>query len=298
MVRDREKIEWSWSSSPILLPTDYETKEKNAFLVAFYLAEYSGSEVIVLHVSSPDEHPLHKRSVLEDLSGLGEKLGVKYRVVEVQSKNPFPSFSEVARDIVEEAKKEHCQAIVMAAHRESFFVELFGRISDRVARLAKSKVILVETPYPGLGLPQTPDRILIPLLSDEHRPDPFIVAAALTSSASAPEVKLQAIRVIRLPPTTPLDAIEVSPSLRKLEKDFSAWVNQSTRALGIPFSSFPLVVREAGSEVSNYARDISADIMVLSCLKPGGMKGLLRREEYQIVRKAPCVVLVVFPEKA
>jgi nucleotide-binding universal stress UspA family protein len=185
----------------------------------------------------------------------------------------------------------------MAAHRESFFRELFGRISDRVARDSRHMVVLVETPHRAATIPRRPSKILIPILSEAYDASPYIIASALTSTATTPDSELVVARVVQLPPTTPLDAMEVSKTLKMLEKSFSYYVANSIQSLGRLFTPRILPVREVGRDVAAYVQDIEADAIVLWSDKPAGFRKLLPREAYDIVAKAPCVVLVVFHKK-
>ncbi len=294
---DSAGVEWSWGDSSILLPLAYEAKEWNALSVAFFLAEYSGAPVVTFHVKSDRDSSEKRASFLGRMETFASQLRVKYSVTEVDSRTADPSVSEIAKAIVLESGRIDCQAIVMAAHRESFFRELFGRISDKVVRDSRRMVILVETPHVGVTLPKKPKRILIPILRDQHDSSPYIVSAALTSTAAAPNSELVVARVVSLPPTTPLDAVEASKALGQLEKKFSYQVARSIRSLGRLFTPRILPVRDVGEDVAGYAEEIEADIMVLWSDKPSGFHRLLTREEYGVIRKTPCVALVVFPKK-
>lgn len=288
-----ERMEWSWSDQSLLLPLAFERREWNAVYVAFFLAECTGSRVHVVHVQTGEEKHPEVETFLNDLKEFGRQLKVKFDVEQVAAKTTSPEVHEIADVIVGKASEKQVQAIVMSAHREAYFRELFGRVSDRVARLAKYKVVLVETPHPGLAIPRQPRRLLLPVLGDQLTPDPFIIAAALTSSAAVPEVDLVAARVIVLPMTAPLDAVE--ENMKHLEQEFSLRISVYIQSLGRLFTPRIIPVREAGIEIAEYAKGMGADLMVLSSEGASGFRGLLTAEEYEVVKRAPCVVLVVFP---
>jgi nucleotide-binding universal stress UspA family protein len=291
-----QKVEWAWSDSPILLPVAFEPREWNAVYVAFFMAEYSGSEVILAHVDTVLDAQPKIDYFISELEKFSKTLRVRYKISRTKVKRNDPKAEEIAEELVRQAEQNDCQAIVMSAHREAFFTEVFGRVSDRVARRSSRTVLLVETPYAGLGIPKNPRRILIPVLRSDFRPDAFIVASALTSSASVPDVEITVAKIVELPSTTPLDAIESSMLLRKEEQEFSIQISTYIKSLGRLFNPKVIAVRDVGSEVSSFARENGADLIIMTGGKPTGY-GLMASQKYDIVAKAPCVVLVLFPKQ-
>ncbi|MBI2185001.1 MAG: universal stress protein [Thaumarchaeota archaeon] len=294
---EASKIEWSWDDSPILMPLAFESREWNAVYIAFFLAEYSGSQIYMIHVKSVNEDQDKVKTFLNRIEAFASALKVKYTVTEIDTGRKEPSVSDIAKEIVSASERLDCQAIIMAAHRESFFRELFGRISDRVVRDSKRTVLLVESPHPGVTIPLAPSKILIPIMRDKHDASPYIVAAALTSTASAPNTELVVARVVTLPLTTPLDAVDFSKSLGELEQRFSNEVADSIKSLGRLFIPKILPVREVGEDLKGYAQEIGADAMILWSDKPSGFHKLLTRDEYEVVKRTPCVVIVAFPKR-
>ena len=292
-----KRVEWAWSTQPILFPVSFARQERNAAYVAFFIAEYCGAPVFITHVKTGTEDEIKSHEFLAELMKFAESLKVKVRYNVVDTGKGNVKVGDIASAIVTEAEWRGCQAVIMSAQREPFFRELFGRVSDRVARATRCRVVLVETPWIGLTIPRKPSKILIPVLSDEVNPEPFILASALTSSAAVPDVELTAVRVMELPPTTPLDAIEVSYSLRAQEKHFSAWISECIQSSGRLFTPRILAVRGIGPELSRYAKDTGTDLIIMSCARPQKFKSLLSRSEYELVKKSPCIVLVVFPER-
>lgn len=261
------------------------------------MAEYCGAPVLATHVKTGLEDAVKSREFVAELDEFAKSLNVKTRYLDVYPGKEIVKVGDIASALIQEAGKQACQAIIMSAQREPFFRELFGRVSDRVAREARCRVVLVETPWVGLTIPRRPTKILIPVLSDEVHTDPFILASALTSSAAVPHVELTTARVIELPPTTPLDAIETSSSLRALEKSFSAKISELIQGSGRLFLPRIFAVRDVGSELSQYAKDAGIDLIVMACSRPPKFKGLLGRSEYELVKKSPCIVLVIVPER-
>ena len=294
-MRDRESdVEWSWSDAPLVLPLAYQPREWNAVYIAFYIAEYSGSKVYVTHVLEGVEDHAYEKELKGDIEALARSLSVKYEFVEVGPSSQPPGVEDIVEALVQTCREKKAQAVVMSAHREPLFRELFGRVSDHVSRTCPSRVVLVETPQAGVAIPRNPKRILVPVLKEQH-PDPFIIAAALTSSASVADVEITAAKIFSLPPTVPLDAVDLALPLRKEERDFSLFTSLAIKTLGRLVNPKILPVREVGSDVAQFIRDKKIDVVVMFSKRETGFYSFLTRDEYEIVRRSPCVVIVTVP---
>ncbi len=290
-MRDERAVEWSWSDSPVVLPLAYRPREWNAAFIAFYIAEYSGSKVYVTHVLEGEEDHAYEEQMKKEIGELAAKLSVHYEFIGVLPASQPPGVEEVAEAIASVSDEKGAQAIVMSAHREPFFRELLGRVSDHVARASSRRVVLVETPREGVTIPTNPKRILVPVLKEQH-PDPYIIAAALTSSASVADVEITAAKIIELPPTVPLDAVDTVVSLKKEERDFSYFTSLAIKTLGRFINPKILPVREVGNDVARYVKDRGIDVLVMYSARETGFYSFLTKDEYDLVSKSPCVVLV------
>lgn len=287
--------EYSWSDSPLVTPVSLDPEEWNALYVVFFLAECNGSKVHLVHVRSYSDSAEKKKNFLEAVDNFAKNLKVKYEFHQIESGKDVAGVEDISRAIVQKSEEVNAEAVVMVANRETFFRELFGRISDRVVRSSSKKVILVETPSRGLKLPSAPKKILIPILREDPKPDPFIIASALTSSASTPNVEVIVIRVVPMPPTIPLDAMEVADILRSEEQDFSLKISTYIQGLGRFFSPRMVAVRQVGEEVASFAKENKVDLIILQGDRSsGGYRSFTRSEKYSIVSKAHCITLVVY----
>ncbi len=294
MPEKEPAVEWSWSDAPLILPLAYQPREWNAIYIAFYLAEYSGSKVYVTHVLEGEEDHAFEEKLKVDIDNVAKSLAVKYELLEVTPASQPPGVEDIARALVKTAEDKQAQAIVMSAHREPLFRELFGRVSDHVGRTASTRVVLVETPQAGVEIPRNPKRILVPVLKEQH-PDPFIIAAALTSSASVADVEITAAKIFSLPPTLPLDAVEMAQPLRKEEREFSFLTSFAMKTLGRLINPKILPVREVGTDVAEFIREKKIDVLVMFSQRETGFYSFLTKDEYEIVRRSPCVVIVTVP---
>lgn len=289
-IQERDP-EWSWSNSPILLPLAYDPREWNATFVAMHMAEYSGSQLVMYHVSSDGERI--DESFRKDLLSLAEKLRIHVKVVNERSEDS--SFDTIARMIVMEAVKESCQAVIMAAHKEGFFKELVGRVSDRVARRNPTKTILVETPRPDIRITASPRKIAVLVKPGTEVKDAFIIAAALTSLATSPDADLIAAQAIVLPRTVPMDAMEYSEEIRLMERRFAEQISLSIKNLGRVFSPRILAARNLGKDIAEFVIREKVDILILTGHRRNLVSGLFGTDTKDIVGNSPCISLVVFP---
>ncbi|MGB9727691.1 MAG: universal stress protein [Nitrososphaeria archaeon] len=278
--------ELSFEGEKILLPLSYTSYEINAVYIAFYISECSGSTVTILHVKPPDEKD--KSVFKNEVKRIAEKFRVKYEVIE----KAIGKFSHkiVSDEIVKTAEAGNFSYIVMPAHREKFYIEFFGRISDRVVRKTKCKVIIVEVPREGISLPLRLKKIFALTFEKEVGKDLMVLATLLTSSASTSDAELKVLGIIELPPTVPLDEIESSEEFKAWKKDFYNSVGKYIKLLGRPITPTLIPIREV-EDVINYLRENYSDIILIQARKP--RRGtLLGQREYEIVKKASSIALV------
>lgn len=285
-------IEWGWSDSPIILPLAFDSREWNAAYIAAHVAECCGATLVVFHVRPKGERiDTGFKAEFDDLIST-LKIKHEYEEKEVEGE---PSFQTIAELIVREVETRSAQAVIMAAHKEGFLV---GRVSDRVARMNRTRTVLVETPRRETRIAEHPKKVLV-LVKEKTKPsDAFILAAALTSLATTRNAELLAAQAIILPPTVPLEAIEFSDTLKEAERDFAFVVGDSIRSLGRIFTPRVLVSRELGRDVGEFAMSERIDLMILTGRGSRDFKSLFGRDTTDIVRNSPCVVLVVFPQRA
>jgi nucleotide-binding universal stress UspA family protein len=288
------KAEWNWIPSTILLPLAFEQREWTAVYAAFVLAEYSGSRVKVFHVVTDQDNEERTREMTRELHKLAETYKVTFSITQSEGKVLADDSERISGMIVNESEKEDIGAIVMSAFKETFIREFFGRVSDRVARKARRRVILVETPKPGIRVPHNPKRIVIPILGEKVHSEPFIIAAAFTSSAAARDFEIIAAKSIRLPATLPMDSIESSKTLQDVMRNFEREIGLINPFLGRVVIPKALIVRDTSDGISTFAAENQADMLILGCNKPGRFGPTITKEEYAVVRKTDCIALVTF----
>jgi len=278
--------ELSFEGGKILLPLSYTSYEINAVYVAFYISECSGIPVTILHVKPPDEED--KSGFKAEVRRVAEEFKVKYEVVE-RTLQRF-SHKAVSNEILKAAESGNFSHIIMPAHRERFYIEFFGRISDRVVREAKCKVIIVEVPREGVGLPLRIKKIFAISFEKTVQRDLMLLATLLTSSASTRDAEIRVLGLIELPPTVPLDEVEESNEFRLWKREFYKSVGNYIKLLGRPITPAVIPIRET-EDVINYLRENDADIILISTRRPR-RGSLLGQREYEVVKRAESIVLV------
>jgi hypothetical protein len=89
--------------------------------------------------------------------------------------------------------------------------------------------------------------------------------------------------------------VEVSQPLRKVERDFSHFTSFAIKALGRLINAKILPVREVGKDVARFTKERRIDVLVMYSKRETGFYSFLTKDEYEIVRKSPCVVIVTVP---
>ncbi|MEM2949854.1 MAG: universal stress protein [Nitrososphaeria archaeon] len=278
--------ELSFQVDKILLPLSYTPYEINAVYIAFYISECSGSKVTILHIKAPDEED--RSDFVNYIKKIAEEFKIRYEIIE----KTLVRFSHkaISEEIVKVAETYNFSYIIMPAHREKFYTEFFGRISDRVVRETSRKVIIVEVPQEGIRLPLKLKKIFTLSFEKEVPKELMMLATLLTSSASTKDAEIRVVGAIELPPTVPLDEIESSDEFRVWKREFYRNVGKYIKLLGRPITPAIITIREADDAI-NYLKENNADILLISTKRPK-RGNLLRQREYEIVKKAKSVVLV------
>ncbi|MEM0117794.1 MAG: hypothetical protein QXV32_05050 [Conexivisphaerales archaeon] len=283
-------LEWGWSDSPILLPLAYQPREWNAVFVAMHIAEYCGAILFIYHARLKNESI--SETFRQEVRSLADKLRIRVSFVDEDATDD--SFDSISRMIITAALKHNAQAIIMSAHKEGFFRELVGRVSDRVAQRNPLKTVLVETPDPSIKITSSPSKIAVLVKPGTEPKDAFVLAAALTSLATTPDAELIAAQAILLPQTVPVEAIEYSNEIKLMERRFAETISIVIKNLGRMFSPRVLASRQLGKDIADFVIKEKIDILILTGHKRNLISGLFGTDTKDIVGNAPCVSLIVF----
>jgi len=148
----------------ILAPTDLSELSEAGVRYALEIARWLGAEVIVYHVIHPQEidayyNAFHRFSSTEEFDPARRLTEERYQAIaEFLTENFAAMISEIKihqsvevglphRSIVEKAKKEGADMIVMSTHGRTGVVHmLLGSVTEKVTRRAPCPVLSVRPP--------------------------------------------------------------------------------------------------------------------------------------------------------
>jgi len=141
----------------ILHPTDFSAYSQAAFGVACALARDYGARLIVLHVGVPPT-PIVPEAMLAFDTGLFEaELRAKLNAIEFPEgvyslERRLVLATEPVTEILETARRERCDLIVMGTHGRTGLRQLvMGSVAEQVLREASCPVLTVRAPLPALA---------------------------------------------------------------------------------------------------------------------------------------------------
>jgi len=135
----------------ILHPTDFSDLAANAFHAAFALARAHGARLILLYVQQPQEvvqgefglSPPEPEETDADILDKLDALIPDDSPVEVES---LVAHGMPADAIVQVAKENHCDLIVLGTHGRKGLARLFyGNVADSVTRAAPCPVLALRS---------------------------------------------------------------------------------------------------------------------------------------------------------
>ena len=275
---------------PVVLPLLLKPGLSGALPFAFRLAAYSGSSLRIVRLR--EVRP--SASLLEEYDEVCERLSreteVAFEYVDLPLRAGRARLDDACRAARRIADEAGTDLIVVPVERDV----LLRRPPTWLEAFAGKRTILVSPPAAGIEVPSQPTRLLLPVLTEFH-PEPFEVAAALTSAMAAPDVDVVAARVIRLPPIVPLYSTYRPESLVDEAKELSFLQGLRRLPLLRLLSPRILIVRDVGQDVVDFSEERRVEAIILGGQWRAGRAGVLAKEERDIAARASCSVLVTLP---
>ncbi len=283
----------------MLIAVDGSPCGEEAARVGLQLAGQLGSRVVLLYVLDgwPSAHSRVTRLGWEEAKAQGQQLLARWQTEAKQSGLEadvhLRELSGPAEGIVEVAKQERCDLVVMGTHaREGLAHLLLGSVAERVTRLAPMPVLLVRHAPPGeqgLGF----RRVLVPIDGSELSNLALGQAKKLVGYLGA---KLLVLHVEPRALWLVLEALEEYP------EEQEKYLRQARRLLEQAVEDFPeaeAIWREAGAErvgdvIARVAQEHQADLIVMGTHGRTGLDHwLLGSVAERVTHRAPCAVLLV-----
>ena len=271
----------------ILFPTDFSDASNQAFPYAASLAKAFGATLILLHVDGTGEDDGRGAATLEEaakLDGIAE-------TVRVKMKDKLPS-----HHIIELAKKQHCDLIVMATHGHPAILQFFlgGSTAEEVVRGSRVPVLIVKTDSDEPAPPFTGrlKEILFPTDLSQVSESAFTIAATFAKKF---EARLFVLHVIDEDSIKFYHLAENADDGLMKER-VEEFVKSHMASLPGADAIDSIHIREgnAESEILEFARENGIDVIAMATHGHSGIReDLLGSTTDQVIRQARCPVLAL-----
>lgn len=280
-------------SKKILVPVDFSETGQLALEHAAFLARLSKSELILLHVFPHSEYSFQIPEpvmVLENRKALEEIVDAKLKeTAEMVQANygitprTFSTNGKVAAEVVQFAREEKADLIVMGTHGAKGFEEIFiGSNAEKVVSIAPCPVITVQTNAKKIGF----TNIVLPIDRSLHSREKVEPAIALASLYAAK------IHIVGL-----LDEEDMAEEngYEKLQLVLDQ-VQHAVEKAGLTFTRHTIKGERLAAEALKYGESVSADLVIIMTEQESKLTGVfLGALARQIVNHSRIPVMSVKP---
>jgi magnesium-transporting ATPase (P-type) len=270
---------------PLVMLSFSSIDMRDALPVAIGVAEQSGSKVLI---ASDRKLPESFRKFLSSESN------VESQYIGLKATKGSKGMQSAAKAIKRHAERAGSEMIVLPVSREVFAGRNSRKKVGWIEEFSGRRVILVSGPPKRTHAMERPRRLLLPVL-DEFHPEPFVLAGALTSSSTFPDVDVVAAKVIQIPQTIPLYSTYRPESLVDAEKELSFLKPISGLPILHRLSSRILLVRNTVGDLIDFAEKRRVDLIILRGDWSKSRHGFLPKRERRIAARAHCAVAVLMP---
>ena len=294
----------------ILFPTDFSECAEHAFSHAAELAALFDAEVHVFHTrirpfsyypalkhlldeaekTEDRQHVPHDRSAMKTLKApLGDQV-----IVISAEKTGLSAYEE----IINYAKEHDIDLIVMGTHGRRGPRHLFiGSTAERVVRLSECPVLTLRSdadPMTQINL----NHLLVPVDFSDHSRYALKYAAELVSLWNARITLVNVIEEAILPTVYGVEPVAVFPIDNLVEQSQKALNDLKLKFFSENASNVDtqVIVGHAATSIAEFAKEVSADLIVIPTHGLTGLKRFLMGSVSEhVVRNAQCAVLTVKP---
>jgi len=284
--------EWTEPSMKrILLPLQGFAAEINAVNLAFSLAELSKAAVLAMH--SKEAEDKDRKSSLDRLmdhaKALSTAMNVALDIREVDARHPADAILEVAR-------KESIDLIVMTAARSRLHKQLLGSASRDVVRKGKTPTLLVVSWQEEFKERHEPvlRKILVPLGELSEDIAALRLAAALKKGSAARDAELIAFNATILPAIVPMTATDL-PEIRRGKERFRQAIDKFMHETGTQLTVKQTPARTPEEATIEFANQENVDLIILGGRRrPGPLGMFLGATCFKIATKALAAVVLIY----
>jgi nucleotide-binding universal stress UspA family protein len=275
----------------ILVPTDFSETGMLAIQHASFLARLAKADMILLHVLPYSEyhfeipepvlrienHDQINKIVAQKLDELADDVNKNYGI----RPKVMSSEGKIAREIMQIAKDENVDLIVMGTHGAKGFEEIMiGSNAHKVVSLAPCPVITVQTDAQKLGF----TNIVLPIDRSAHSREKVEVAIDF---ANIYQAKLHILGLLESKEASEYDKLQLV-----LDQ-----VQHAIEKAGLTFTRHTVKGDHLAAEALKYGTNVNADLIIIMTDQESEVTGLfLGLLAKQIVNHSRIPVLSIKPQ--
>lgn len=252
----------------ILVPIDFSETGQLALEHAAFMARLAKADLLLLHVLPAseyhfeiperimvlDNHEQVNKIVEQKLKEAAENVHKEYGIMP----RTFHSSGRVASEIVQTARDEKADLIVMGTHGAKGYEEIFiGSNAEKVVNLAPCPVITVQTHATKIGF----TNIVLPVDRSPHSREKVEVAIKLASMYAA---KIHILGLVEEEEEHAYDKMQIV-----LDQ-----VQHAIEKAGITFSRHTIKGDRLAAEALKYGESVKADLIIIMTDQESKMTGI------------------------
>jgi len=271
--------EQSGDSKKVLIPIEGHLLELKLCYLFLDLAKAKKYKLTFFHVKTPETKAEEILGKLED--NIKEK-GVEARIQVISGVNP-------ANEILEEAKKSY-DLIVMLSRIKALKKELFGSVTNRVARNAKCNVMIFHNVD---RLPKNLSKILVPIFLPNRKVVKVVLEFLDAECCKNADVTF--LHVHELPLSLPLGMEYIPEEEKKERRKILSIIKEESKSTRKAVWFKDIITRDIRKTLIQYVRKFRPDLVFIPARKrPRILIGLLGTDEYYLASHLDTSVIIFF----
>lgn len=263
----------------ILIPIEGHPSELKMSRLFLDLAKVRNRELTFFHVKTPETKA---EKILNRLKNNIMEKEVKAQIRVISGEDP-------AHEILREAKKQY-DLIVMASRIKALKKELFGSVTNRVARGAKCDVVVFHNVN---KLPKNLGKILVPLFSPNRKVVKLVLEFLDTEYCRDADVTF--LHLHEIPISLPLGTEYIPDEERKRVRKVLSIIKEESKAVGKTPWFKDIITRDIRKTLLDYVKKFKPDLVFIPArTRPRAVFGLLGTDEYYLASHLSVPVILFF----
>lgn len=267
------------NSKKILIPMEGHPSELKMCLLFLDLAKVKKCELTFFHIKTPETR---SEEILNEL-----KKNIKEKEVKAQIR--VVSGGDPAHKILEETKRRY-DLIVMTSRVKALKKELFGSVTNKVARSAKCNVIVFHNVN---KLPKKLGKILVPLLSPKRKVVKLVLGFLDTECCRDADVTF--LYIHELPISLPLGTEYIPEEEKKKVRKVLSIIKEESKSIRKTPWFKDIITRDIRRTLLDYVEKFKPDLVFIPArTRPRAIIGLLGTDEYYLASHLNIPVILFF----